>query len=1089
MIKKLIFLFVFALSTMFAFSQSTTSGMNGFVFSDDGGKLPGATVIAIHQPSGTQYGTVTNGEGSFNLQGMRPGGPYSVDVSFIGYSKYSYTDIRLLLGETFLLNVNLIESNIDLGEVMVVGSASKFQTEKTGATTNISNEQMNVIPTVSRSITDMAKMSPYSNGMSFAGGDGRSSNFTVDGANLNNNFGLRATLPGGGNPISIDAIEEVQVVIAPFDVKQSNFIGGGVNAITKSGTNKFKGNAYTYYQNQDMRGNNIGDFDFGERAEESKTVYGASVGGPIIKNKLFFFTNIELEKRPEQVVNWRASTDGVSDGQTISRTSESDLEKFSNILRDKYGYETGSFTDFPADQQNFKLLGRIDWNINNDNKLSVRYNYTKNTSWRTPNGNSTDGSYRDRTKYRMSQYSMSYANSLYSMDNNVNSITSELNSRINDKMSNQALFTYSNMQDIRGTNSSTFPFIDIMSGDVATGSDALDPYMSAGHELFTYNNGVKNKVVTFTDNFTYYFDKNKLTTGLSYEYQSASNSYMRSGTGYYRYASFSDFETGAAPVDFALTYGANGEGNPVNDVVFHQLGVYIQDEWTPVDNFKVTAGLRADNIMFYNDIMRNNAIYELDFGGRNIDTGTWPTSKINLSPRVGFKWDINNDKSVVVRGGTGLFTGRLPLVFFTNMPSNAGMNQLLMKVQTRFNSDGTVKSRDTRLDKLQGDLITDVDEMISTLEFQTEVTPEDGSVPSSIAGVDPKFKMPQVWKTSAAVDYIVPASFPFQLTAEGIFTKNINAVMQENYNVMNPDNTWSTFSGSDNRYIFPDNYSYTSVRDACVLKNTDEGYGYTLNLTATSEPIEGLNVMAAYTHTEMKEISGMPGSYANSAWSGVVSVNGPNNATVQRSQYVVPNKVISAVSYRIPYANNHMATTLSLFYSGYSPYGNSFTYSNDMNGDNVKADLIYIPSGRGDVNFISSEDEEAFFAFAEQDKYLSNHMGEYAEANAARAPWVNKLDLRFLQDFTVKAGKTNHTLQFSLDILNFGNMLNSEWGVNQNMSSSEYGQILKYEGKDANNIPTYSMVKNNDGYLTDSYTTNYSYSQCWQMQFGLRYIF
>ena len=1088
MIKKLIFLFVFSLNTMFAFAQSTTSGMNGNVFSDDGEKLPGATVIAVHQPSGTQYGTVTNSEGTFNLQGMRPGGPYSVDVSFIGYSKYGYTDIRLLLGETFILNVNLIESNVDLGEVMVVGSASKFQTEKTGATTNISNKQMNVIPTVSRSITDMAKMSPYSNGMSFAGGDGRSSNFTVDGANLNNNFGLREQLPGGGNPISIDAIEEVQVVIAPFDVKQSNFIGGGVNAITKSGTNTFKGTAYTYYQNQNMRGNNIGDFDFGDRAEESKTIYGVTLGGPIIKDKLFFFTNVEIEKRPEQVVNWRASTDGVSDGQTISRTSESDLTKFSGILRDKYGYETGSFTNFPADQQNIKLLGRIDWNINDANKLSVRYNYTKNTSWRTPNGNSTDGSYRDRTKYRMSQYSMSYANSLYSMDNLVNSVTSELNSRINDKMSNQALFTYSNMQDIRGTNSSIFPFIDIMSGDVANGAEALDPYMSAGHELFTYNNGVKNKVITFTDNFTYYFDKNKLTAGLSYEFQSASNSYMRSGTGYYRYASFSDFETGAAPVDFALTYGANGEGNPVNDVVFHQLGVYVQDEWTPVDNLKITAGLRADNIMFYNDIMRNNAIYELDFGGRNIDTGTWPTSKINLSPRIGVKWDINNDKSVILRGGTGLFTGRLPLVFFTNMPSNAGMNQLLMKVQTKFNSDGTVKSRDSRLDLLQGDLITDVDKMISTLGFQTEVTPEDGSRPSSIAGVDPTFKMPQVWKTSAAVDYNVPVSFPFQLTAEGIFTKNINAVMQENYNIMNPNKTWGTFSGSDNRYIFPEDYSYTSVRDACVLRNTNEGYGYTLNLTATVEPIEGLNIMAAYTHTEMKEISGMPGSYANSAWGGVVSVNGPNNATVQRSQYVVPNKVISALSYRIPYANNHMATTLSVFYSGYSPYGNSFTYSNDMNGDNVKADLIYIPSSKGDVNFVSSADEDAFFAFAKQDKYLSKHMGEYAEANAARAPWVNKFDLRLLQDFSVKAGKTNHTLQLSLDILNFGNMLNSEWGVNQNMSSSEYGQILKYEGME-NNIPEYSMVKNSDGYLTDSYTTNYSYSQCWQMQVGLRYFF
>ena len=1021
---------------------------------------------------------------------MRPGGPYKVEVSFVGFSKKTFTEISLSLGETYVLNTDLTESNTELNEVVVVGAKpSKFNTTKTGATTNISGAQMIMLPSISRSISDIARVSPYTNGMSFSGGDGRSTNFTVDGSNFNNNFGLSSSLPGGGNPISLDAIEEVQVVIAPFDVRQSNFIGGGINAITKSGTNTFKGTAYTYQTNQNMRGNKIDTTDFGDRPKESNSIYGFTLGGPIIKNKLFIFGNLEYEKTPQQVIRWRASTDGVSDHQTISRATEADLQTVSDYLKNKYGYETGSYNNFPADESNLKYLVRLDWNINDANKLNIRFNHTKNTAWNAPNGNSTDGSYRDKNKDRVGEFSMSYANSMYSMDNIVNSGSLELNSRFTKNMSNQLLVTYSDIKDVRGSTSDPFPFIDIMSGDIATGAAALDPYISAGYELFTWNNGVKNKIITATDNFTYYLDAHKLTAGISYEYQMADNNYMRSGTGYYRYASMSDFLNGVAPVDFALTYGANGELVPSNAVKFNQIGAYVQDEWNPVQNFKLTFGLRADNLSFVDDIMTNNAILNLDFGGRHINTGEWPKPKINLSPRVGLTWDVNGDKTLVVRGGTGMFTGRLPLVFFTNMPSNAGMNQLLMKVQTRFNSNGTVNTRDARLDLLAGDIITDVNEMIDKLDFQTVVTPEDGSVPSSIAGVDHNFKMPQVWKSSAAVDYKVPVSFPFSATVEGIFTKNINAVMLDNYAVKNPDATWTKFSGPDNRYIFPASYLYNTVKDACVLVNTNKGYGYTLNLTLNAEPIKNLDIMAAYTKTEMKEVSGMPGSAANSAWNGLITVNGPNNATVQRSQYVVPNKVIASVSYRIPYLKDNMASTISLFYTGLTPYGNSFTYSNDMNGDGVTGDLIYIPKEKGEVTFLTAADEDAFFTFIEQDKYLSKHKGKYAEAYAARSPWVNRLDLRFVQDFSIKAGNTRNTLQLSVDVLNAGNLLNSKWGVYKNMSISNSGAILKYEGRDVSNVPSYSMVKVKGAYPTETYSSYLNINQCWMLQLGLRYIF
>ena len=1092
--KLFLLLMLLTIGTLSSYTQVTTSSITGRV-TDGKDPLIGASIRVTHEPSKSVYGAVTNNDGRYTIQGMRTGGPYSVEIVYLGFANYTKKDVFLQLGETLVLNAQLSESETALSEIVVTGTKTKFTTEKTGASMNVSIEQIPMLPTINRSIQDIARISPYANGMSFAGGDGRSSNFTVDGANLNNNFGLSSSLPGGGNPISLDAIEEVQVVIAPFDVRQTNFIGGEVNAITKSGTNTFKGSVYTYYRNQDMRGNRIGDYDFGVRAKESRTVYGATLGAPIIKNKLFFFGNIESEKSPQQVITWRASTDGVTNKQTISRVTINDLQKVSDFLNSKYGYNTGSFTDFPADVSNLKYLMRLDWNISNAHKLSLRYNHTKNTGWNPPNGNSTDGSYRDNTKNRVGEYSFSYANSMYSMDNIVNSATAELNSRFGQKISNQLLVTYSNIQDIRGSNSAPFPFIDIMSGDIATGSAALDPYISAGYELFTWNNGVTNKITTVTDNFTLYFGAHKFTAGLSYEHQYADNNYMRNGTGYYRYASLSDFLNGATPVDFALTYGANGNTKPSNAVAFGQVGVYAQDEWNALENLKFTLGVRADKITFLNDIMTNNAILNLDFGGRNINTGKWPNSRINWSPRFGFTYDVMKDKSVIIRGGTGLFTGRLPLVFFTNMPSNAGMNQLLMKVQTVFNPDGTVKSRDPRLDLLTGGILTNVDDMINKLGFQTEVTPEKGSVPSSIAGVDPNFKMPQVWKSSLAIDYNIPVQFPLTATLEAMYTKNINAVTLENYAIKDPQSSWQTFSGPDNRYIYPsDMYYISTVKDACVLTNTSKGYGYTLNATLKAQPAKKFDLMAAYTHTEMKEVSGMPGSNANSAWINIYSVNGPNSAGIQRSQYVIPDQIIGSISYILPDLF-YKSTSISLFYRGYTPpnsslNSNTFLYTNDMNGDGVNGDPIYIPKAKGDIKFVSQADEDAFFAFMNQDNYLKSNKGKYAEAYAVRAPWVNKFDFRLLQNFNVKAGKTNNTLQLSFDVLNVGNIFNSKWGIEKNMASCNNGRILKYEGKDANNVPTFSMMKNKDGaYLSTTYDTYLSYGQCWSLQVGLRYIF
>ena len=436
-IKCLVAAFAAMLMSVAAFAQVTTSALGGRVVDANGEPVIGAAVVATHEPSGTVYGVVTNNDGRYAINGMRAGGPYKVEMSCLGYQTLAYTDVTLQLAETSALNGQLAEDSQMLGEAMVIAaSASKFSAQKMGSATNISSQDIVSVPTVSRSISDVTRLSPYGgNGMSFAGADGRTANFTVDGANFNNNFGLSDNLPGGGNPISIDAIEEMQVVISPYDVRQTNFIGGGVNAITKSGTNTFKGTAYTYQYNENFRGNTVAGEDLGERAKDRKHVYGAAIGGPIIKDKLFFFGNFEYQKVPTTATEWKASADGQGDASSyVSRTTLSDLEKVSKHVKEKYGYETGSWTNFPADESNLKFLARVDWNITRDHKLAVRYNYTKNSYWNAPNGNSTDAGYRNKTYNRMSVMSMAFANSMYSMDNVVHSFSGDLNSRFGSNM-------------------------------------------------------------------------------------------------------------------------------------------------------------------------------------------------------------------------------------------------------------------------------------------------------------------------------------------------------------------------------------------------------------------------------------------------------------------------------------------------------------------------------------------------------------------------------------------------------------------------------------------------------------------------------
>ena len=1092
--KCLVAAFAAMLVAVSAFAQITTSSLGGRVTDAKGEPIVGAAVVATHEPSGTVYGVTTNTDGRYAVNGMRSGGPYKVEISCLGYKTLAYTDVNLQLAEAYALNGTLEDDAEMLGEAIVVAApASKFAAEKTGAATNISSNQITSLPTISRSITDVTRLSPYGgNGMTFAGADGRTANFTVDGANFNNNFGLNDGLPGGGNPISLDAIEEMQVVISPYDVRQTNFIGGGVNAITKSGTNKFVGTAYAYHRNENMRGNQVAGVEVaGARDRDRNTTYGFTLGGPIIKNKLFFFVNAEYSQTPSVAVRWRASEDGkgVND-KYLSYASVADMELVKDFVKETYGYETGSYTDFPADKQNFKMLARVDWNINDNHRLAVRYNYTNNTNWSAPNSSSMDGG--TRSAYgRTSLYSMAFANSMYSMNNLVHTVSLDLNSRINDSLSNQFLATFSKLDDIRGTNSQEFPFIDILDGTGTT-----TQYMALGYELFTWNNAVHNTVANIKDDLVYYAGNHKITMGANYEYQMADNAYMRNGTGYYRYESVDDFISGAAPEVVCLTYGYDGEKNPAARVQFHKAGIYGQDEWNVNEAFKLTYGLRLDGLFFDNsDLMTNNAIKAIDYYTadgkvRNIDTGKWPSASLTVSPRVGFNWNLTEDKSLTLRGGTGLFSGRLPLVFFTNMPTNSGMVQY----QAQINAKNAEKMGFT-MDEFKGGLVKDANGKATTqalldkliaLGYPETITEEDGTVPSSISAVDPKFKMPQVWKTSLALEYKFPTSFPFSITAEGIYNKTINGVTISDWSML-PVNGFARLNGADNRPMYPS--TFRTGTKAFVLENTHKGYGYSGSVTVNMAPVQGLNLMAAYTHTASKELTGMPGSAAESAFTYVPTVEGPNNIKLHNSEYVTPDRFVASGTYS-DQSGNHFSLIYEAWRGGYNY---SYMLANDMNGDGYNYDALYIPTDKeiadNEFRFASTDDRDRFVAYVNNDKYLSSRKGEYAEAYSVYSPWVHRVDLSYKHDFKVKIGETVNKLQLSLDVKNVLNLFNSSWGVSKYMNSDlNSGRILKFENVDAEGYPVFSTPAKVNGNV-QTFVPNVAIGQCWYASVGIKYMF
>jgi outer membrane receptor protein involved in Fe transport len=1116
MLKRLIILLLAVSASLFLSAQVTTSSISGTVKDNNGQPLTGATVIAVHTPSGTTYTTVAGKEGVFNLPNMRIGGPYSLKITFAGLQTYTLDGITLELGQPYNVNPVLGLNAQVLEAVVVAGRVRKAATDRIGMSTNINSRQLSTLPTISRSITDFTRITPQANGTSFGGRDNRMNNVTVDGANLNNNFGLSSDLlPGGGNPIALDALEEISVNLSPFDVKQSGFTGASVNALTKSGTNTYHGSVYGSYRNQSYNGTNIAGTKLPSPAATSNKIYGATVGGPIIKNKLFFFLNGEIEKSSYPGITYAPK--GGSGNGTVSNVPIDSLKKLSDYLNSKYKFDPGAYDNFPNfTSDNHKILGKIDWNISNSHKLTVKISDFQNTGYSLIsasggiNGASGQSSIIVYTPFpgRFGPNAMGFANINYKIVDKVQSGSFELNSNFSHKFNNQFLATITKISSIKGHDGPTFPFVDII-GQTPT---SKNNYLSFGNEPFNGNNNqVINNIYTVTDNFSYFAGKHTLTAGASYEFQKVGNMFMPGSQGYYVYGSLNDFLISATPKLFSINYSLL----PGQDAVFSanlkvgQLGFYAQDEINVSPKFKLTAGLRVDRPVYPEQPLENPAITTLSLLDRSgapthYNDGKWPNPTFYFAPRVGFRWDVYGDKTMVIRGGTGVFTGRIPFVYLTNAPSTSGMYAFGALVTATadllnfpFNPDAHAYN-------------PFYNKNLNPAQFPTKagtVAPGGG-----FAVIDPDFKFPQVWRTDIAVEKQLGKGWT--LAVEALFTKDINDPVMRNANQKSTD-TVVVVGPNDIRGRFSNSSSINSVRrlntgisNAIVLENSHRGGSFVFTTQVSKSFSKKFYGSLAYTYTLATDVTANPGSQAASVWSINPTSKTQNDQELAYSGFGVPHRVVATFSYRLEYIK-HLGSTFTFFYEGATQGTYSYIYNGDINNDGNSADLMYIPKDPSEIKFTNlaasgttpaftaQQQSDAFFQFIAQDKYLSKHMGQTSERNGPKYPFFHRVDFNFQQEIFSNIGRYKHSLQFGCSVVNFLNLLSHDWGIRKQFIVTNPLKVVTYPSGNpfsgqpvyTNGTPSYQLATFNGDLIRSTYINVSSTSTTWGIQLSLRYLF
>jgi hypothetical protein len=1121
-------------------AQVTTSSISGIVKDKKSGEtLIGASVIALHFPSGTRYAAITNEDGRYSMPAVRVGGPYKVTVSYVGYKENLLDNIYTALGTSANVDFTVSEDAQLIDEIVVTADKNDvFSNNRTGAASTVTSAQLAALPTIgARSINDFTKYNPQGNGRSFGGQDSRLNSITIDGSVFNNGFGLGNSASAGGRTgstaISLDAIEEIQVNLAPFDVRQSGFVGAGVNAVTRSGTNEISGSAYTFLRNQDFYGKNARELPVTVN-KFNENIYGFRLGGPILKNKLFFFVNAELQKRTDpgtlQVANGET-------GGTPTRVLPSDLKTVSDLLSSKFGYATGPYSGFNFLTDSKKFLARLDYNLSDYHKLNIRYSHhDSKADQQVSNSNSLGNGNRTN---RPDGASMAYENSGYFIKDNTRSFVSELNSTFGSKASNTVILSFNKqIEDREYKSPGLFPTIDIL--DRAGGTT----YISAGMDPFTPSNKLNYSTFQLTDNFRYYLGKNTFTLGASYERFKSENVFFPGNNGVYIFNSVQDFVNAAntaantplaVPVRFQYRYSLVKEGaEPVQPMVANTISLYGQDEIQISPKFNVTAGLRASLINFNgttalgNTYIADSIKFINELGKQvNVSTSALPKGQILFEPRVGFNYDVLGTKKLQLRGGVGIFTGRPPFVWISNQIGNNGV------------LTGLIDVNDTKYTDSKGNVVNiftkDPSVFAPSLETVNNFRP-DSKGNYDIALTDANYKFPQVLKTNIAVDYKLPNNFV--LTVEGIYGKNINAARYYDYNYR-PADQGLTFGGPDTRKRYngsgksgaalnPAIRVNNNVARAAVLASTDKGFNYTATVKLEKKLTQTWGGMLAYTYSQTKDIMSA-GSIGSGSFTGLQSYIGNNdpNMPITFSDNDIPNRVIGYGSYRIDFGKlfgkeNSIIGDDIVFTLGVEAR-QSFRYSylvgGDLNGDGVNNDLLYVPTSSdlqsGNFKFVNqtlrvgstnytytpTQQAEAFEKFIQNDPYLSTRRGQYTERNGGLLPWLTSLDFSVANNLHLNVGGKRQTVQVRLDFNNFGNLINKNWGVSQRLVGNTPITFAGLVDATANSgaIPTYrlnSQTISNPGGATqstflmrDTYINNNGLGDVWSMQLGLRYIF
>ena len=1057
----------------------TTGSLTGTVTDERQQPIAGASVIAIHQPSGTTYETTTRADGRFSIIAMRVGGPYAVTVSYSGtgtaFEPATQDAVEINLGVATDLNLQVTAIAVQESVTVVGTSDTVFSSNRTGAATTVSRDEIAKLPNLSNRLENFTRMTPQASGLSIAGQDSRMNNITVDGSYFNNSFGLGNT-PGdrtGVAPISPQAIEQIQVNVAPYDVRQGNFVGAGINTITRSGTNQFRGSVYRQFRNEDQVGTsakdltvNPGTFSFANT--------GGWASGPIVKNKLFFFGNIEDEDLTQPGTTFRANSGSEPVGGSITRVLASDLDRLSATLSSRFGYDTGGYQDYDFATPARRYLIKGDYNLSQNHKVNFRYTQLDSDTDVLMSNSSSLGFGSRRT----STQALNFASSNYKIVEDIKSGIGEWNGVFGTSMANSLIVGFTYQDESRESAGDLFPMVDILDGNNTT-------YTSFGSEPFTPNNELRYKTFQLQNNFTKFSSKHTWTFGGSVERYESENVFFPGSQSVYVYNSLQDFYNDIDGIPTTLRRfqvrwsNIPGQEKPIQPLEVLYTGAYAQDEWAVNDDLKVAYGLRLDVPIFGETGFRNpqaDALTFRDESGQAVqyDTAKLPDPNILWSPRVGFNWNADENRATQVRGGSGIFTGRPAYVWISNQIGNTG-------VLTGFQQLDNTTARP-----------------FNPSPNAYKPASVDGSPASSyeLALTDPDFKFPQVWRSNLAVDRRLP--WGVTGTAEYIYNRDVNGIYYINANLATPN---SAFAGPDGRPRWVGgNRIHSFVQNAVVLKNQDVGRSWNLAFSG-SKNFRGGFVRSAYSYGEAKNTVD-PGSIAFGSWNNNQHPGNPNDPGLGYAAGSPGHRFFIAGSYTKEYFG-FGGTTLSVFWEARTIGNASYVFSGDLNGDGgTFNDLIYVARDQSEMNFqaftqgsrtfTAAEQAAAWDAYIEQDDYLRERRGEYAQRGAVFLPFVKRLDFSIAQDLFTSLKGRRHEFQFRVDMLNFGNLLNENWGVSQRLinnaplivpSTAQGGPV------DAQGRAQYRLRVVNNELLTRSYEQTADLNDVWRIQFSLRYLF